>query len=249
VTATVAAVNRQAPPATALGAVWIAVGAPGFSGATKAARHDALDARFGPDGWRWAHVVRGQVVQFAVAIGEYEQAYRCYLRDRPALVEWLVTTCGNVYDSDPTNVYDDDYLQPHTAMNHYQDISVRRVIAELVDDPAWPGVAATDTELVALTHLDTGEVHHLPRASGFRGEGLLEIRAPTSAGFCLSPAVVPAHDPALLAAAPGRHEWYHDEGCGHLSVEAFWQASKVVEVRYDRFLALGDQRAHPLAGL
>lgn len=243
------AVDRQTPPTSALADVWIVVGAPGFSGLAKAERHAALDARFGSDGWRWAHVLRGQVVPFAVAVGEYEHAYRCYLRARPALVEWLVGTCGNVYDSDPTNVYDDDYLQPHTAMNHYQDISVRRVIAELVDDPAWPGVTETDRGTAALTHLDNGEVHHLPRARGFRGDGLLEIRAPTSAGFCLSPAVVPAHDPALLAAAPGRLEWYHNEGCGHLSVEAFWQASKVVEVRYDRFLAIGEQRAHPLAGL
>jgi hypothetical protein len=35
----------------------------------------------------------------------------------------------------------------------------------------------------------------------------------------------------------------------YLSVEAFWQMSKVVEVRYDRFLALGPGRSEPLAGL
>jgi hypothetical protein len=44
-------------------------------------------------------------------------------------------------------------------------------------------------------------------------------------------------------------EWYHREGCGHLSVEAFWQMSKVIEVRYDRFLALGEGRERPLDGL
>ena len=48
---------------------------------------------------------------------------------------------------------------------------------------------------------------------------------------------------------PGRTEWYHAEGCGHLSVEAFWQSSKVIEVRYDRFLAQVDARTGPLAGL
>ncbi len=232
-----------------LAEVWIPVGTPGFSGAGKATRQTVLDARFGADGWRWAHVVRGRVVAFADAIAEYEQAYRVYLRDRPALVEFLVTRCGNVYDFDPANVHDDDYAQPHTQMNHYQDISVRRVIAELVDDPAWPGVTDTVAETVALTDLGSGELHHLPRARGFRGDGLLEIRDPLSPGYCLNPAVVPAHDPALLATVPGRIEWYHAEGCGHLSIEAFWQASKVVEVRYDRFLALGPGRANPLEGL
>jgi hypothetical protein len=65
----------------------------------------------------------------------------------------------------------------------------------------------------------------------------------------LSPAVVPAHDSGLLATVPGRTEWYGTEGCGHLSVEAFWQSSKVVEIRYDRFLALGRGRVTPLGGL
>ena len=232
-----------------LSEVWITVGAPGFSGAGKAARQALLDQRFGADGWRWAHVVRGRVVPFTAAIAEYEQAYRVYLRDRPALVEWLVTTCGNVYDFEPSNVHDHDYVQPHTGMNHYQDISVRRVIAELVDDAAWPQVTDTPAEMVALTDLGRGDLHHLPRARGFRGDGLLEIPDPTSPGFCLNPAVVPAHDPTLLPAFPGRHEWYHSEGCGHLSIEAFWQASKVVEVRYDRFLALGPARSAPLDGL
>lgn len=230
--------------------VWIPVGTPGFSGESKAARAATLDARFGADGWRFAHVVRGEIVPFDAAITEYEQAYRRFLRERPPLVEWIVTRCGNVYDSEVANVQDDQYLQPHTAMNHYQDISVRRVIAELVDDPAWPGVVDTDTHECELTDLDTGEVHRVPRARGMRGDGLLQIRSPLTAGFCLSPAVVPVHDPALVTSMPGRHEWYHTEGCAHLSVEAFWQMSKVVEVRYDRFLAAADRdRLHPLAGL
>jgi hypothetical protein len=89
----------------------------------------------------------------------------------------------------------------------------------------------------------------VPRAYGFRGDHLLQIRAPESPGYALSPAVVPVHDPALITSLPGRTEWYHLEGCGHLSVEAFWQMSKVVEVRYDRFLALGPGRADPLVGL
>jgi hypothetical protein len=134
-------------------------------------------------------------------------------------------------------------------MNHYQDISVRRVISELVDDPAWPEVVETATETVDLIDLDDGRTHHLPRARGFRGGYLLQIREPHTAGFMLNPAVVPVHDPALLTCLPGREEWYHREGCAHLSVEAFWQMSKVIMVRYDRFLALGDGRANPLTGL
>jgi hypothetical protein len=193
--------------------------------------------------------VRGRLVPFDTAIREYEEAYRRYLRERPALVRFLVETCGNVYDDRVENVFDTDYHQPHTVQNHYQDISVRRVISELVDDPDWAWVTDTATGEAELVDLGTGAVHRVPRARGFRGGSLLQVREPTSPGYVLNPAVVPVHDPALVTPVPARLEWYHREGCGHLSVEAFWQTSKVIEVRYDRFLALGDRRPEPLAGL
>jgi hypothetical protein len=240
----------DASAAADLAEVWIPVGLPGHAGHAKHRRRAVLDERFGPDGWRIGHVVRGRVVPPSTAIAEYEEAYRRFLRDRPALVRFLVTTCGNVYDDRVENASEpDEYDQPGTVRNHYQDISVRRVISELVDDPAWPDVRETPVEDADLVDLATSEVHRIPRARGFRGDALLQIREPTSPGYVLNPAVVPVHDPTLITTLPSRDEWYHLEGCAHLSVEAFWQMSKVLEVRYDRFLALGDARAHPLAGL
>lgn len=227
--------------------MWIPVGLPGFSGREKDRRRERLDRRFGPDGWRLRHVVRGRVVSFGAAILVYEAAYRTYLTDRRPLVAFLAEACGNVYDDAVENVFDDDYEQPHAASNHYQDIAVRRVMAELAGDPAWPEVAPTEPGEAELLDFGTGRRHSVPRASGFRGEGLLQIREPDSPGFMLSPAVVPVHDPTLITTLPTREEWYHREGIAHLSVEAFWQMSKVVEVRYDRFLALGAGRADPLA--
>ena len=169
--------------------------APGFAGASKAHWQATLDARFGADGWRLAHVVRGAIVSRAVALAEYEEAYRIYLTSRPALVRFLVTTCGNVYDDQVANVHDDDYDQPHTAMNHYQDISVRRVIAGLVDDPGWPDVVATPDETVELIDLGTGARHRVPRARGFRGGHLLQIREPTSPGLLPQPGRRPGPRP------------------------------------------------------
>ena len=243
------------PPGSAADAlaaqVWAPIGGPGSAGIDKARRATVLTERFGADGGRYAHVVRGQVVGFDEAIAEYEEAYRRFLCDRPALVELLVTEAGNVYDDNPTNVFDDEYEQPHTAMNHYQDISVRRVIAELADDPSWPSVVADGAgQLVDLVDLRTGLTHQAPRAKGFQGQGLLQIRDAGSPGYVLNPALVPVHDPLLITTLPTRQDWYHAEGCAHLSVEAFWQMSKVIEVRYDRFLALPAYlRDEPLAGL
>ena len=236
-----------APSAAAnLAAVWIPVGLPGFAGGDKAARAARLDERFGPGGWRLAHVVRGHVVPPSEAILEYEQAYRVFLTERRPLVAFLAEACGNVYDDAVENVWSNDYDQPETPSNHYQDISVRRVIAELADDPDWPEVMPTEPGDVDLLDFGTGRTERVPRAYGFRGSGLLQVREPDSPGFMLSPAVVPVHDPTLITTLPSRQEWYHGEGIGHLSVEAFWQMSKIVEVRCDRFLAAGARRLDPL---
>ncbi len=243
---------RRLEPATLaepLAEIWLPVGSPGYAGPAKHPWRAVLDRRFTPDGWRFAHVVRGDVVPVSVAIREYEASYRHYLLNRPELVRFLASVCGNVYDFDVGNVDEDDYDQPSSEMNHYQDISVRRVMSELVDDPAWSDVTETPKETVPMIDLGTGATHVIRRARGFRGGHVLQIRDPLSPGYVLNPAVVPVHDPTLITSLPGRLEWFHAEGCGHLSVEAFWQMSKVVEVRLDRFLELGDARVEPLAGL
>lgn len=229
--------------------IWVPVGIPGHAGLKKAGWQQILDKRYDQNCWRISYYVRGRIVSKAEAIREYEQGYRVYLHSHPEIVEFLTSHCGNVYDDNITNVHDESYHQPYTRLNHYQDISVRRVIAELVADPTWPNVTETEQENVDLTDLNDGSVHNLPRARGFRGGYLLQIREPDSPGFFLNPAVVPVHDPNLIITLPNANEWYFNEGCAHLSIEAFWQMSKVIEVRYDKFLETGSKRVNPLEDL
>lgn len=230
--------------------IWLPVGLPGHAGNKKAGWNRLLDERFGAGNWRISHYVRGRIVSKTEAIQEYEHGYRVYLHSHPQIVRFLTTVCGNVYDDNPTNVHDASYHQPATHLNHYQDITVRRIISELVDDPAWPDVIDTPAEETDLIDLKTGQVHRMPRARGFRGQYVMQVREPDTPGFFLNPACIPAHDPSLITTLPGVRDWYFEEGCGHLSIEAFWQMSKVIEVRYSRFLALNPaDRFHPLAGL
>ena len=83
-------------------------------------------------------------------------------------------------------------------MNHYQDISVRRVIAGARRRPGLAGGRRRrPIETVDLVDLGTGERHRVPRARGFRGDAPApDPRARLSPGYVLNPAVVPVHDPA-----------------------------------------------------
>ena len=134
-----------------------------------------------------------------------------------------------------------------TPSNHYQDISVRRVMAELAGDEAWPEVTPTEPGDADLLDFGTGRTRigcREPTAS--EAAACSRSASRTRRGSCSAPrscrsTTRPDHDP------PGRGAsgttW---RASAHLSVEAFWQMSKVVEVRYDRFLALGPGRADPL---
>lgn len=226
--------------------VWIPIGCPGYSGSRKLSRKDFLDDKFGEQCWRICHAVRGHIVSEAEALQEYEQSYRVYLQSHPEIVRLLITFCGNVYDDAVENVSDVDYYQPNLQRNHYQDIAVRRVISEFVDDPTWVNVVETPQEKCKMLDLSTGESHKLPRARGFQGNHLLQIRDEESPGYFLNPAVVPVYDPELITMNPSLCGWFLEQGCGHLSVEAFWQMSKIIEVRYDKFLDLQSGRVKPL---
>ena len=72
-------------------------------------------------------------MDFDEAIAKYEHAYRVFLGKHPELVRWLTATAGNVYDHGSSNVWEDNYDQPGSAANHYQDISVRRVFGPPCD--------------------------------------------------------------------------------------------------------------------
>lgn len=221
--------------------IWVPLGNPGYAGETKQDRKKMLDKYLGVDGWQMNHLVRGEPVPVEQAIREYEHSYRVYLKSHPDIVSFLIENFGNVYDFAPENVYDDSYIQPHTERNHYQDISIRRVIAELVLDPSWTNVQSTSTEVAQLTDLADGTCYELPRAVGFRGDYLLEVRGLQSAGYFLNPAVIPFYDPSLIVSNPQARSWYLEEGCRYWSIEAFWQYSKILTARYDRYASLDSE--------
>ena len=119
---------------------------PGSAGRDKAARAARLDERFGAG--RLAPRARRPRPRRAAGRRrslEYEAGLPRLPRARRPLVAFLAEALRQRLrrrasrTSGATTTTSRD-----TPSNHYQDISVRRVIAELADDPAWPEVTPTE---------------------------------------------------------------------------------------------------------
>jgi len=176
---------------------WQVAGRPGFLGKMRDSVCTELDTKYGPENWRFAWEVGSNLLEFEEAILLYEDAYFFHLTGLPICsaafedddgkVGWtpVISLSGlamydilgevlefqNVYDNLPTNVDSGlDYRKQETNANHYQDISIRRV---LVRCGVW--------------------------FSGTKKE-LLQIRAASKEplGRRLSPGIVPFHIPHLI---------------------------------------------------
>ena len=105
------------------------VGRPSFFGKKRDSIQAGYDEQYGKDKWRLAHEINGVVYDFNTIIQLYEDAYYEFMRTSPAVLGLLCKTAKEVYDNAETNVQCGfDYNAQENNSNHYQDISVRRVV-------------------------------------------------------------------------------------------------------------------------
>ena len=183
------ALGRRTPPTTSR-EVWIPVGLPGFSGDTSSGGRPCSTSGSAPTaGGSGTSSAAGSCRRPSRSSSTRRRTGGSSATARPSSGSSsrsaaTSTTTGVENVDEP-----DDYDQPDTVPNHYQDISVRRVIAELVDDPDWPDVVETRRR--------DGR-HGRPRAPASR----------TAAAGARLPGQPPAPDPrpavARLRPQPGR---------------------------------------------
>ena len=241
--------GARARGAASLAETWIPVGTPGFAGDGEAPLARAA---------RWALRERtGGGIATSSAAGscrsreailEYEASYRQYLRDRPALVRFSSSVRQRLRRPGRERprrrvrpaAHGAEPLPGHRRPPGDRGAGRRPRVAVGPRHAAGRGRPGrrrdgTDPPRAARPRV--------PGRAPAARSGSPTRRATRSARRSSRPTTPPARD------GPGGRRVVPREGCGHLSVEAFWQSSKVIEVRYDRFLALGERRASPLAGL
>lgn len=132
--------------------IWETIDRLSYFGKKRDAIHNQFDLKYGAGNWRLAWQFGGQALPFPIAIQIYEDSYYEYLKMDKALLNQLLDEARDVYDNDETNVNCGlDYSIQENNSNHYQDISVRRVVLRL-------GRTFKGDSLVQIRHKSESEV-------------------------------------------------------------------------------------------
>ncbi len=107
---------------------WETVERPGYFGKVRDELSDKWDSEI-PQGWRIAWEWGSQILNKPEALQIYEDAYYEHLRNNPDILDWIVKTALDVYDTAPTNVKAGlSYDKQETPNNHLHDVAIRRAV-------------------------------------------------------------------------------------------------------------------------
>jgi len=108
---------------------WQTIERPGYFGDKRDELHSEWDKKFGKDNWKIAWQWGGLVLDRSEALQMYEDGYYEFLKSNSEVLDWLVTTASDIYDTAPTNVKAGfSYDVQETKNNHLHDVAIRRAL-------------------------------------------------------------------------------------------------------------------------
>ncbi|NHJ86573.1 MAG: hypothetical protein FK734_13995 [Asgard group archaeon] len=111
---------------------WAIIGRPGYAGKKKKVRRLELEKKFGANNWKIAHLIQGKLLDRIEALTYFEDSYFHFFSNNPEILDWLILTAKDVYDTSPTNTDSGlDYTIQETEDVHLHDIAIRRVLNRL----------------------------------------------------------------------------------------------------------------------
>ena len=111
---------------------WAILGRPGYAGKKKRIRREELANKFGKNNWKIGHLVNGKLLSRDDALVYFEDSYCHLFKKNPELLDWLLLTASDVYDTAPSNIDSKlDYTIQETEAAHLTDIAIRRVVKRL----------------------------------------------------------------------------------------------------------------------
>ncbi len=111
---------------------FISVGRPGYFSSRKEEIITNYNKLYGENNWQLVHHVSNKSLELHEALQFYEDAYFEYFKQHRDELEWIANNYENVCDNDPSNVNSGlFYSIQENKSNHFQDISIRRVLMRM----------------------------------------------------------------------------------------------------------------------
>jgi hypothetical protein len=108
---------------------WKVVERPGYFGTSRNEIHARYDKQFGNNNWRIAWEWGKQIIQKSEALQIYEDGYYEFFKLNKDVLDRLITTASDVYDSAPSNIEARfNYDVQETKNNHIHDVAIRRAV-------------------------------------------------------------------------------------------------------------------------
>lgn len=111
---------------------WKTIERPGYFGKKRDEIIANWNSLYGKGNWKLAYQWGNIVVPREIGIQIYEDGYYEFLKNNKDILEWLVKTASDVYDTAPTNIQSGfDYNHQETINTHLHDIAIRRSVLRL----------------------------------------------------------------------------------------------------------------------
>ena len=108
---------------------------PGYLSRKRDEVYALWDEKYGVGNWKIAYQWGDKIIDKALAIQIYEDGYYEYFKANPEVLDWLVQSASDVYDTAPSNVQAEfSYEVQETPNNHIHDVAIRRAV---IRNGAW----------------------------------------------------------------------------------------------------------------
>tara|TARA_Y100000310_G_C20590522_1_gene767764 strand:+ start:605 stop:1108 length:504 start_codon:yes stop_codon:yes gene_type:complete len=108
---------------------WKTIEHPGYFGTSRDEIHTRYNQQFGQDNWRISWQWGSQVIEKPDALQIYEDGYYKFFKSNKDVLNWLVSTASDVYDTAPTNIQAGfSYSVQETINNPIHDVAIRRAV-------------------------------------------------------------------------------------------------------------------------
>lgn len=108
---------------------WETVDRPGYFGEKRDELQAGFDKEYGKGWWRIAWEWGSNILQRPEALQLYEDGYYEHFKNNPQLLEWLVKSFSDVFDTAPSNTWAGfSYDLQETPNNHIHDVAIRRAV-------------------------------------------------------------------------------------------------------------------------